>query len=155
MTEEQKPQEESIELDAQTVAAAALVSEQSWEILAHLYGEVSRLILLTQGFIGPVNQNRDVLKERLTDFIGFDKSFNTLLSDIRSIGTRLNNIYEKHKGRVGTPTEDEWVEVFAYSQAYSDLQDEYQTVIVPLIISLTEMINTAIPELMYSPTTQQ
>lgn len=155
MTEEQKPQEESIELDAETVAAVALVSEHSWDILSHMYNDVSRLILLTQGFIGPVNNNRELLKERLADFIGFDKSFNTLLSDIRNIGIRLNNICEKHKGRVGTPTEEEWVEVFAYSQAYSDLQDEYQTVIAPLIISLSEVVCNAIPDLMYTSPTQQ
>lgn len=122
------------------VADAVLKSDQSWDVLQAMYVECTRKIMSTQGFVGLVSSNIESLRETLSDPEGFETSFTTLISDIRRIGSGINATLEQHKGRTGTPTEEDWPLVFGVSMEYSRLTSDFDIVVAPLMMNLIETI---------------
>lgn len=139
--------DEEIVLDEQIVAAAVLTSEQSWEVLEELYAQASKRIVATSWFVNPVVTNIASLREKLNDPIGFEKSFNTLMADIRATGESLKVVYEQHAGRSGVPEEEDWPTVFSTSQDYNTLINRFESTIDPLIDSLMDIIKNEHGEL--------
>lgn len=142
MTEQATPPDSDNEiiLDEGTVAAAVLTSEQSWEVLNGLYAAASQKILSTEGFVVPVMNQMAVLKEKLKDPVAFERSFTTLINDIRKLSDRLRLVFAQHSGKSGEPTQEEWTLTFSISQEYSNIITEFDVVIAPLIFSLIETI---------------
>jgi hypothetical protein len=122
------------------VADHLLKSEQSWDILNSLYLECANKLLHTRGFTVPVLAQMSVLKEKLNDPDGFQRSFSTLLNDIQAFKLQLDGIQAQHQGKTGTPTEADWPTIFAISQNYSNLISYFESVIAPLIFTLIDVI---------------
>lgn len=122
------------------VASAALVSDKGWQILDEMYRLAATKLLSTQNFTLPVLNQLTALKERLNDPTAFQKSFHTLLLDLQGFKTTLTAIYDRHAGKTGKPSEDDWQDLFGISQEYTNLLDYFDVVIAPLIFSLIEII---------------
>lgn len=147
MTEQNVPEtpevditDEDLRATEEVVASTVLKSDKGWEILRQLYLEGAKKLLTTQGFTFPVLKNMAILEDKLSDPIGFKKSFDTLLQDLQQYKADLDKIQAKHAGKSGKPTEAEWPIMFALSQEYSDLMHRFDTVVAPLIFSLVETI---------------
>lgn len=131
---------EDIEATQGVVADAVLKSSTGWDVLQQLYQNCAKKLLHTQGFTIPVMNQLETLKTELNDPDGFTRCFQTLLGDIKHHSNRLAELQKKHIGRTGTPQEKDWPVMFEISMEYSNLDNHFETVIAPLILSLIEVI---------------
>lgn len=123
-----------------TVADASLRSEEGYDILLELYRCNAEILLLTSHFVLPVSNHIERICEDLSDPEGFKRSFITLLADIKSYRDDLDTLYQCHKGKSGTPSEEDITEVFAIADGYSKLLDRYEGAIRPLKESLRDVL---------------
>jgi hypothetical protein len=138
------------------VADAVLKSATGWDVLQKMHHGCARKLLHTQGFTLPVINNLETLKEKLNDPDGFTRCFQTLLGDIKQYKERLDELQAKHHGRTGTPPEKDWPVIFSISMDYSNLDNRFETVIAPLILSLIEVIREEHGDLLeLTPTPQE
>lgn len=132
--------QEDIQATQGVVADAVLKSSTGWSVLDEMYRGCAQKLLHTQGFTLPVINELDTLKTKLDDPEAFTRCFHTLLGDIKQFKERLDTLHQKHHGKTGTPTEDEWQLLFTISMEYSNLVNHFETVIAPLILSLINVI---------------
>lgn len=143
--------DEDMQAAQAAVADAVLKSEHSWGILREMHRQCATNLLTTQGFTLPVIKALPTLRTKLSDPEAFERSFNTLLGDIKSLKEDLDQISLSYKDRSGVPSEQDWPEIFAISQQYSNLLTRFDQVIVPLTFSLIEIIKKEHGELIQLP----
>lgn len=144
----------TVEIDESIVAAAALTSEQSWDILRELYVQCSQKAMHTEGFVIPVLGQLEVLKTKLSDPDGFIVSFKTLLGDIRAYNAAANALLARHKDHTGVPSETDRPEIFQISMEYSQLLAHFDGVITPLIFSLIDTLQAEHGDILEVPTAE-
>jgi hypothetical protein len=147
---------EDIEATQRVVADAVLKSSTGWEVLNQMHRGCAQKLLHTQGFTLPVINQLDALKKELDDPEAFTRCFQTLLGDIKQYKERLDELLSKHKDRSGTPEEKDWPVLFSISMEYSNLDNHFETVIAPLILSLIEVIREQHGDMLeLTPTTDE
>lgn len=129
------------------VADHTLKSDKGFTILNHLHANCARLFMDTQAFVFPVLNNIDNIKAELNDPDAFQKSFSTLLGDLKTMKDSLDSTLAQHQGRSGKPTPAEWPIMFDASLNYNNIVHHYETVVHPLMMNLISVLEEEYPSM--------
>jgi len=124
------------------VAEGLLRSPKGWDIAQELYGQALKRVLFTSQFVVPTLQHREAILLKLTDPTGFQKSFQTLCSDLDLCTRTLRTIGKKHEGKQGTPSDEEVPFLFSICNEYHEVLTVFETTIDPLLYSLIDVVQT-------------
>lgn len=139
-TEDQALLQERVDEMQKKVADQVLKSPQGWDIVNQMAQAATQQVLGTSPFVLPYMQNKDVILEKLSDPVAFEKQFATLMADLGKHSRNINEIASKHKGKTGVPTEEDHALLFLLSEEYSRAADYYDSVIEPLMMSLIDIV---------------
>lgn len=137
---EKKQLGESIAKMENQVATQALQSEKGWDILNSMAKLGFQQVLATSPFVIPVLQKKEEILSKLKDPEGFVKQFTTMMSDIEAHSSRLNQLAQLHKGKSGAPTEDDHALLLSLANDYTDVMNNYDTVIEPVFNNLIDVV---------------
>lgn len=137
--------EERAKVDTQVTEIQAKVADgllklSGWDILRELYQLAMQRVLATSRFTMPVLHLREDIIQRLSDPVGFSKSFQTLCSDLQRCAITIKTLGERHLGKEGTPSTEDQVLIFELANDYNQIFTTMETVYDPLIYALQETI---------------
>jgi len=137
--------EERTKVDAQvaemqTKVADGLLKLSGWEILRELYQLAMQRVLATSRFTMPVLHLREDITARLSDPVGFSKSFQTLCSDLQRCAITIKHLGERHLNKAGTPSAEDQVLIFELANDYNQIFTTMEQTYDPLIYALQETI---------------
>lgn len=122
--------------DQSAQAAAELLKQAGWSIVAELGRALAQGINSTSLVVYPISVKLEEYKALLTDPEGFEAKYNTLRKDVASVAAVLVALYEKHEGKTGAPTEEELPLVNGLTLGYTKVQGHLEQAIHPLMLNI-------------------
>lgn len=140
-TASQEVTEEILEQSAE--AADGLLKQDGWAILRQLYLITAQSIESTKVVILPIMMDLDNILAKLSDPIAFKAILDNTRNDLSNMISALEMLNEKHYGKKGVPSDEDFELINIVSLGYTKIQAHMDSAIRPLLFSLIETMQEA------------